>query len=346
MGGTLGTIAEIAAPIAGAAFLGPEIGLLSGLGSAASAGLGAGLAETGTGLFEGKGLGRSLKQGALAGAGTFGGEELFGAGGAFSGGGGDAAGASGSGGGNLFSDAAKSVGLGSPVGGAPGASAASAAAPAGGGFASFGGDVTAPLDESLSGFNKSIGNLTADLGGAGGGSAAPAAGFTDSLKNNFVKGLESPSTLLSAGNLALGAAKQGELLKGERQLQGEAGQLAGQGKELAGYLQSGTLPPGVQGGITQATQAAKAQIRSQYASRGMSGSSAEQADLARADQSAQTQGAEIAIQLLQQGVNESGLASRLYEQILQNSMEKDKELGASFTNFAQALGGASAAPRS
>lgn len=339
MCGGLGKFFKNALPLigglAGAEFLGPLAGPIFGLGaeSAGATALGAGLGSFGGGLAGGEGLGDSLKTGALAGGGTFLGSELFGNGGLLAGGGSSGAGG---GTGGLFSDAAKSVGINAPLGGAPGASAASAAAPVGS-IGGFGGDVIAPLDESLNSFNQNIGNLTADLGG--GGASTPAATGIDALKNNFVKGLESPSTLLSAAGLGVGALKQGELAKGERQLQAEAGQLSGQGQQLAGYLQSGTLPPGVQGGINQATHAAKAQIRSQYASRGMSGSSAEQADLARADQSAQTQGAEIAMQLLQQGVNESGLAAGLYKEILNGALEKDKSLGEAFTNFAQSFGG-------
>lgn len=346
MGGAIGKIAEIAAPIAGAAFLGPEIGAFAPfLEGAGAAGIGAGLAETGEGLLTGKGLGKSLEGGALAGAGTFGAEELGGfLSGAGAGGGGGSTGSllGGSGTDSLSAPGlASSVsaggggGIGGPGGGAFNIAAPPAAASADFGF---GGDVTggAAAGTDINAFNPGVGNLTANLGsgGAGGGQ-----GFVNSLESNVVKGLTNPGTLLSGAGLVADAAKQGQLVKGERQLQQEAGQLTGQGQELGKYLESGTLPPGLQQGLTQQANAQKAQIRSLYASKGMSGSSAEQADLARVDQEVQTQGSQLAIQLLNSGVSESQLGAGLYKDITQNALAKDQALGQALNSFAINLGG-------
>lgn len=158
--------------------------------------------------------------------------------------------------------------------------------------------------------------------------------------NNILKAAGNNSGLLLGGaGLGLDAISQGRMVKGQRQVQGEAGQLAGQGKQLSSYLQSGTLPPGVQQSIDQATNSAKASIRSQYAARGMSGSSAEQQDLAAVDTNSKVQGAQIAMNLLQTGIQETGLASGLYENLMKMSMDKDKGLAEALAAFGAASSG-------
>lgn len=154
-----------------------------------------------------------------------------------------------------------------------------------------------------------------------------------------------PGAVISAGGLAADALQSGKSLEGERQLKSQAAGLANQGNQLEGYLQSGTLPPGLQAGITQASDAAKATIRSQYASRGQSGSSAEQQDLAAVDQRAEAQGAQMAMQLLQTGISETGMASGLYEQLLNQATKSDEQLGSAISNFASAAAGGGQAGR-
>ena len=128
-------------------------------------------------------------------------------------------------------------------------------------------------------------------------------------------------------------------MSGQGALKSEASQLSRQGGQLQSYLANGTLPPGVQAGITQAADAQKASIRSRYAASGSSGSSAEAADLAAVDQQAQAQGAQIAMQLLTSGISESGLASGIYENIANQSLQEDKDLGSAFGSLASALSG-------
>lgn len=148
-----------------------------------------------------------------------------------------------------------------------------------------------------------------------------------------------PGAAISAAGLGLDALKGNQVSGAEKNLQAEAGGLAGQGQQLEGYLQSGNLPPGLQQGITQASDSAKATIRSQYAARGMSGSSAEQQDLAAVDERAQAQGAQMAMQLLQTGISETGMASGLYEQLLNQNLANDKGLSSAIANFATAASG-------
>lgn len=122
-------------------------------------------------------------------------------------------------------------------------------------------------------------------------------------------------------------------------LEAQAAADASRGSQLQGYLTSGTLPPGIQAGLTQAHGAAEATIRSQYASRGQSGSSAEAQDLQNLASTTMAQGAQIATQLLSQGISESEFSSQLYEQLMNTSINQDNQLSSSIANFAGALGG-------
>ena len=128
---------------------------------------------------------------------------------------------------------------------------------------------------------------------------------------------------------------------GTKELKGQASDLGALGKQNASYLSTGTLPAGVQTGINQATQSAIAAIKSRYASVGMSGSSSEQSDIANAQANAQAQGAQIAMQLMQQGASEMQMSSQIYESLINNTMASDKEFASSFTNLAQMVGGGS-----
>lgn len=154
-----------------------------------------------------------------------------------------------------------------------------------------------------------------------------------------------PGAAISAAGLGLDVLKGSKTSGAEKNIQAEASQLGQQGNQLEGYLQSGSLPPGLQAGINQASESAKATIRSQYASRGMSGSSAEQQDLAAVDQRAQAQGAQMAMQLLNTGISETGMASQLYTQLLNQATARDQQLGSAISNFAQAAAGGGQAGR-
>jgi hypothetical protein len=151
--------------------------------------------------------------------------------------------------------------------------------------------------------------------------------------------ITSPGPLIAAGGLGLETILGSKSVAGQPQIAAQAAADASQGATLQSYINSGTLPPGVQGGLNQALAAAQASIRSQYASRGMSGSSAEAQDLANAQQVAQTQGTSIAMNLLNTGIQESQLSSQLYTQIMNQALEQDQQLGSAIGNFATALAG-------
>ena len=113
--------------------------------------------------------------------------------------------------------------------------------------------------------------------------------------------------------------------------------MGAQANQLESYLTTGTLPPGVQTAITAATQQAVTAIKAKYASAGQSGSSAEATDIAAAQESAVTQGTQIALTLMQQGVNDANLSSQLYGEIMQTATSQDQALGSAIGTFAAAL---------
>lgn len=178
-----------------------------------------------------------------------------------------------------------------------------------------------------------------------GGSAAPAgSSFSNFLSNPSLGGFgnflsKNSNILLPAAGLGFQAIEGNSPPKGLGQIEGQAAQLNSQGAELQSYLSSGKLPPGVSSSLKQAGDSAKAAIKSQYAQRGMSGSSAEAQDLANVDNQISTQGTQIATQLLQQGIQETGLSAELYNQIMQSTLSQDKELGTAVANFAASAAG-------
>lgn len=171
--------------------------------------------------------------------------------------------------------------------------------------------------------------------------AAPASAIGGSSAPSGIGGLLKSygGPLIAAGGLGLDLLRGNTPVAGESQLNTEAGQLATQGQQLQGYLQSGTLPPGVQQSITSASDSAKAAIRSQYAAMGGGNTSAMEQDLARVDQTAATQGAQIATQLLSQGVSETGLSEQIYSSLMNQATQQNAQLGSAIGSLATSLAG-------
>jgi hypothetical protein len=131
-------------------------------------------------------------------------------------------------------------------------------------------------------------------------------------------------------------------------LQNEANTLSSQGSTLQSYLQSGTLPPGAQAAITQATQGAIANMVSNYASRGQDVSknpdgtyrnSTLQQEVNNIQQAAASQAFKTADTLLQQGVQQSGLAGDIYSELLNISQQQGQQTGSAIANLSAALAG-------
>lgn len=217
-----------------------------------------------------------------------------------------------------------SVGTGAAGGG--GASSAS-------GFFSAGTPATAG--------NAPITSTAPDLSGASTVNPATASGYTPNSGAAAVNGAAKPAGGLTSVSKYLPVAALGmDLLQGNKQpayfgnLASDAARLQAQGAQMEGYLTGGTLPPGMQAGITSATNDAAATIRGEYASRGMSGSSAEQQDLANLQMRTQAQGAEIATQLFQSGVSETAAADQLHSELMQVQMQQDQNLSTAIGRLA------------
>lgn len=206
-------------------------------------------------------------------------------------------------------------------------------------------------------------NNAPGMGGGGDAAAKTVAatgskgGFLDRTLSSITGGSVGGGDLRDLGTVLSGGMMLKNVLGGDKTMPGEAGINRGAagleatargqaalGTQLEGYLQSGKLPPGVEAGLRSATQAAHATIKSQHAARGTSGSSAEASEIQAANDRALAAGQQVAMQLLQQGssmigqgVNTEGLASQLYQSILANSLEKDRELGQSIGAFSSAL---------
>lgn len=151
------------------------------------------------------------------------------------------------------------------------------------------------------------------------------------------------SSVLSIAGSAFGLGKSlfggDDKPTGYSQYSGLTDALGKQSGQLMSYINSGTLPPGLQGNLKQAGDAAKASLKSMYAGHGMSGSSAELADIGNIDMKVAGQGAEIALGLLQTGIREAGMAGGMYETIMQESLNEDKALSDAISGFASGIAG-------
>ena len=148
--------------------------------------------------------------------------------------------------------------------------------------------------------------------------------------------LSNPASLLTLGGLGLDLAKGNTPVKGQNQVSQIAASTLGQGQQLGSYLTTGTLPPGLQQSIDNAANSAKAAIRSKYAALGGNSSAMEQ-DLANVDMQASAQGGQMAIQLLNSGINETQLSAQLYQSLMQNSLQQNGQLSQGVGSLANAL---------
>ena len=151
---------------------------------------------------------------------------------------------------------------------------------------------------------------------------------------------------LSKSDILPGALLGYTMLKGQQQLPGQsqitqaAETAAQQAAQLEAPLTSGApLPGGLSSGIMQAADAAKAQIQSNFASMGLSGSTQEATALAQVDQNAQIQTAQLAQQLYTEGANQAGVSTADYATTMQTVAQQDAAYQQALNNFAAALGG-------
>ena len=224
-------------------------------------------------------------------------------------------------------------------------------------------DAITSFDET--GVGAALGSEGLGAGDAGmqtftsGGLAKEPAGLWDKLVSGATSSLTKNPLGIGMAAIGLGKNLMGgnqdsaemEALRAQAgALGGQAGQLNAQGQQLASYLQSGTLPPGLQTSVDQAAKAYKARIIANHAKNGMSTdprqNSALSAELAQADINAVMMTAQLGQQLLQSGtqflnmgMQAQGLSSKIYEGLVRLDREQSKQTGVAIANFASALSG-------
>lgn len=217
----------------------------------------------------------------------------------------------------------------------------------GGGAAPF---AKGGLDAAMTGVDAGAGvaGQGEGLAGLGGGATEGGAqGGTVFDKLIGAVGKQNPLTTLgqgiSGGALAYNLINGQKTPANEKVLQGTAGALNAQGQQLASYLQSGTLPTGLQQQVQQANAAAKARVIANHAHNGMgtdpSQNSALAQELNSIDQQSAIQIAQIGQQLLTTGIQETGLANQLYLQLIGLDQKQTALTGQAIANFAAALSG-------
>lgn len=176
------------------------------------------------------------------------------------------------------------------------------------------------------------------LGSTSGNGGSDTGGFLSSL------GVKNPlQTAIAAGGLAAGLFGNSKTPSGYDDLKAAAANLNSTGSVLQQYLTTGTLPPGMQTSVDQATQAAKARVVQNYANRGLSTdptkNSSLQQELAQIDQQAVITAATIGDSLMKTGLSASGMANQIYQALVKIDTDKSQRVGSAISNFASSLGG-------
>ncbi len=126
-------------------------------------------------------------------------------------------------------------------------------------------------------------------------------------------------------------------------MQASAGAQSAQAKQLMSYLQKGQLPPGLEGIAKTMKQSMDAQAIANAAKSGMSTDPTQNTSLMN-QLSANNDRvfgwiAQQGVQLLNSGIQLSGLSNSLYAQLEQLDRQKSQQTGQAIANFAAALNG-------
>ena len=159
-----------------------------------------------------------------------------------------------------------------------------------------------------------------------------------SLGNLGKMALANPGIVLGGGLLGLNALKS-QQIPGLSPIQKQAGQLGAAGKQLSQPLLTGKLPAGAQAAVDEAVRSNQANVRSQFASMGLSGSTMESTALQEADLRGKELTFQIAQSMAQLGLQDTALSSNLLKTIMQAQLQNDNALSQSIANFATALAG-------
>ena len=178
------------------------------------------------------------------------------------------------------------------------------------------------------GIDTSVGALSPSI-------SAPSAG---SGLSGFLGALNRNPGLATAGVGLLGDVIKGNQMAPEQQaLEASAKRLGLQGQLDENYLRSGQLPPAQQAILNAQGEAAKAAINSQYASRGTPGSSANVEDIANEGFRQFGVGAQMAEQLFQSGVQETGMSNQVLAELLNVQLQQDNDLSGAIAKMSTSL---------
>lgn len=181
--------------------------------------------------------------------------------------------------------------------------------------------------------------------------AAPATKPTDdrSALDKLADGAQSALTKNPLGILAAGAGLGLNLARGNQAPAGladmtaAAASLKNTGSVLQSYMQTGTLPPGMQASVDQATAAAKARIIQNYASRGLNTNptqnSALQQELQQLQQNAIITAAQIGDKLMTEGLSATQISAQIYNNLITIDRQRQAATGSAIASFAAALSG-------
>ena len=216
--------------------------------------------------------------------------------------------------------------------------------PTAGGAGSING--VSPAADNGSSFFMGSSVLPTDSGLAATSAAAPPGGPSSGLNTFLDRAVDqitkNPLALLSGGGLLLASHNQTPInqLPEAKPLEQSAGQTGALGANLTSYLNTGTLPPGAQTAVDQATAAAKAGERSTFGRLGLGGSTMEAQALGAVDRQAAAQKFQIADQLLSQGAKFTDISNQLYQQLLNETLQQDEAFQRALGSFAGGLAGA------
>lgn len=230
--------------------------------------------------------------------------------------------------------------------GAAGLGAAGAgAAGAGGG----GPTTTTPGPTNAQGQPIPLAGAAGGGGALGGGTAA--AGTGNLLQNLFGtgsgiggSGLTLPQLLALGGG---GAGLISQLTQGGAANMPNYGQFNALAQEamgntgMANALRTGQLPPGAEQMAEAGLADSEAGIRARYAAMGLSGSTMEGQDLARAQMNTEAQKYQMAQSAASYGLQNMQLADTIYGQIADYQLQQDKQLQDALAAFASAASGGS-----
>jgi hypothetical protein len=214
---------------------------------------------------------------------------------------------------------------------------------AGGGFEPASGALAGTAGTGAAGATgtAATGGAAAGTAGAAGAGGTAASGGIGGLVSGIQPYAQLAAPLIAGGGLAYNIINQNKENAQQAELVQQAEAQQAQAQTLESYLSSGTLPPGLQGGVTQALQAQQAAIIQGYASKGMSTNPAQNtalaADLASANQQAITLSYTLEQQLYNLGAQGMQLSSQDLQYLSGLAEQQTTATGNAIANFASAL---------